>query len=149
MNNNLRLALGVALVAIAGTVVWYVQKPQPMPVATAENGEPAVGEPLADVKIPATLSSAAQIGKLAFEAKCAVCHGANAAGQQGVAPPLVNIIYRPGHHADAAFLMAAQNGVQAHHWRFGNMPQIKGVTRADVIGIVAYIRALQEENGIN
>ena len=47
---------------------------------------------------------------------------ANAAGQNGVAPPLVHKLYEPGHHSDMAFIMAAKNGVRSHHWRFGNMP---------------------------
>ena len=46
-----------------------------------------------------------------------------------------------------AFLMAAQNGVRAHHWRFGNMPP-QQVTRGEVARIVTYIRELQQANGI-
>ena len=45
-----------------------------------------------NVLLPDTLSQNAQIGKLAFEAKCTSCHGTNAAGRDGVAPPLVHII---------------------------------------------------------
>lgn len=108
----------------------------------------ADGDPIAQVSVPAELSSNAQIGQVAFEAKCAACHGANAAGQNGVAPPLIHKTYEPGHHGDMAFWSATQNGVQAHHWRFGNMPPIEGLTRGDVTMIVAYIRELQRENGI-
>jgi len=67
----------------------------------------------------------------------------------GVAPPLVHKIYEPNHHGDMAFLMAARNGVRAHHWKFGNMPPVEGITDAEVITIVAYVRALQRANGIN
>ena len=97
---------------------------------------------------PAELSAEAQIGKVGFEAKCATCHGTNAAGQDGVAPPLVHKIYEPSHHGDAAFWLATQNGVRAHHWPFGNMPPIDGLTRADVRAITTYVRALQRANGI-
>ena len=45
--------------------------------------------------------------------------------------------------------MAARNGVSAHHWEFGNMPVIEGLTNADVRAIVRYIRELQRENGIS
>jgi hypothetical protein len=38
--------------------------------------------------------------------------------------------------------------VRAHHWRFGNMPPVDGVNRAEVEKIVAYVRALQRANGI-
>lgn len=92
------------------------------------------------------LSAEAQEGERYFNAVCAACHGQNGLGtEQG--PPLVHDIYNPGHHADMAFLMAAQNGVRAHHWRFGNMPA-QQVTRAEVARIVAYIRELQQANGI-
>lgn len=104
---------------------------------------------MVQVVLPETLSTNAQVGKLAYEAKCAVCHGTNAAGQDGVAPPLVHKIYEPSHHGDGAFLLAAKNGVRAHHWRFGNMPTVEGVTDGDVKMIVAYVRELQRANGIN
>ena len=99
--------------------------------------------------IPETLSRNAQIGKLGFEAKCAICHSVNAAGQDGVAPPLVHIIYEPSHHGDESFQRAIAMGVRGHYWPFGNMPPVEGVTRADVTMITAYIRELQLANGIN
>jgi len=104
---------------------------------------------LANVLLPDTLSQNAQIGKLAFEVKCVSCHGTNAAGQAGVAPPLVHIIYEPNHHGDESFQRAAALGVRAHHWSFGNMPAVEGLTRTNVKMIVAYIRELQRANGIN
>ena len=104
---------------------------------------------LANVLLPDTLSQNAQIGKLGFEVKCVSCHGTNAAGQAGVAPPLVHIIYEPNHHGDESFQRAAALGVRAHHWSFGNMPAVEGLTRTDVKMIVAYIRELQRANGIN
>lgn len=104
---------------------------------------------LAEVLVPETLSQNAQIGKLGFEAKCLVCHGVNAAGQDGVAPPLVHIIYEPSHHGDESFQRAVAMGVRGHHWPFGDMPPVEGVTRADVTMITVYIRELQLANGIN
>ena len=104
---------------------------------------------MVEVVLPEALSSNAEIGKLAFEAKCADCHGTNAAGQEGVAPPLVHKIYEPSHHGDGSFLLAAKNGVRAHHWRFGDMPPVEGITDGDVKMIVAYVRELQRANGIN
>ncbi|PIL19219.1 cytochrome C [Puniceibacterium antarcticum] len=108
----------------------------------------AHGAPIVEVSLPAELSTNAQIGKRAFEAKCAECHGANAAGQNGVAPPLVHKIYEPSHHSDMAFVLAAKNGVRSHHWNFGNMPPVDGLTDADVKMIAGYVRELQAENGI-
>ncbi len=106
------------------------------------------GSPIVEVKLPAELSVNAQIGQRAFEASCAACHGANAAGQNGVAPPLVHITYEPNHHSDMAFILAAKNGVRAHHWNFGNMPAVDGLTDGDVKLIAQYVRELQEANGI-
>ena len=104
---------------------------------------------LAEVLLPSTLSQSSQIGKRAFETKCMACHGINAAGQVGVAPPLVHKIYEPSHHGDESFQRAASLGVRAHHWTFGDMPAVEGLTRGDVTMIVAYIRELQRTNGIN
>ncbi len=100
------------------------------------------------VVLPENLTEEVFIGKRAFDATCAGCHGANAAGQDGVAPPLVHKIYEPSHHGDAAFHRAALQGVRAHHWGFGDMPPVEGLTRADVDAIVAYIRELQRANDI-
>lgn len=36
----------------------------------------------------------------------------------------------------------------AHHWTFGDMPPQTGLTRADVVAIVTYVRELQRANGI-
>ena len=120
---------------------------------TAEEAEQVAantgGGVLVEVTLPDTLSENAQIGKRAYEANCAVCHGPNAAGQDLVAPPLVHIIYEPGHHGDESFQRAAAMGVQGHHWPFGNMPPVEGVTSADVSLIIAYVRELQRANGIN
>ncbi|WP_442970573.1 c-type cytochrome [Roseovarius sp. D22-M7] len=111
--------------------------------------EPAQGAPIVEVRLSAQLSPEATIGKRAFEAKCAECHGADAAGQDGVAPPLIHRIYEPSHHSDEAFQLAVRTGVRAHHWPFGNMPPVEGLTRADVQYIVRYVREVQRENGIN
>ncbi|WP_323769668.1 cytochrome c [Antarctobacter sp.] len=110
---------------------------------------PAVGAPLVQVIVPETLSPDAQIGKTGFDAICAACHGQNAAGRNGKGPPLVHKIYEPSHHGDESFQLAVQRGVRAHHWPFGNMPPVAGLTRADVVAIVAYVRELQRANGIN
>lgn len=143
------LALIIALVIGAG-VMWRGGADNPVasgtPEAVVAGGTAAA---IVDVTVPDTLSANAEIGKVGFDAKCAVCHGANAAGQEGVAPPLVHKIYEPGHHGDGAFLLAAKNGVRSHHWSFGNMPPVEGVTDGDVKMIVAYVRELQRANGIN
>ncbi len=140
--------IAVALVALLVFGFWWsgsVDNSAP----TAANLSDGPGPAMVDVTVPETLSANAEIGKVVFEAKCAICHGENAAGQDGVAPPLVHKIYEPSHHGDAAFLLAAKNGVRAHHWRFGNMPPVEDVTDGDVKMIIAYVRELQRANGIN
>lgn len=116
---------------------------------SSDTSTQTAGSPLVTVKVPAQLSANAELGKMFFEVKCVACHGENAAGQDGVAPPLVHKIYEPSHHSDAAFVLAAERGVRAHHWKFGNMPPIEGLTQGEVKMIATYVRELQRENGIN
>lgn len=106
------------------------------------------GAAIVSVTVP-ELTGAALEGEALFQQNCAACHGDNAAGRDGVGPPLVHKIYEPGHHADGAFYLAAQQGVRAHHWPFGNMPPVEDVTQKDVESIIAYVRKLQRANGIN
>ena len=103
---------------------------------------------MVSVTVPETLSARARLGLKTYEASCAACHGRNAAGQDGVAPPLVHVIDEPGHHGDESFQRAVARGVRAHHWRFGDMPPVEGLTRRDVAAVVAYVRELQRANGI-
>ena len=144
----MKSTIAIAAILVAGGVGYamWPAAPQTADSDTATTMEDGV---LADVLLPESLSQNAQIGQLGFEAKCAACHGLNAAGQDGVAPPLVHIIYEPSHHGDEAFQRAAAMGVRGHHWPFGEMPPIEGVTRGDVTMIIAYIRELQRANGIN
>jgi mono/diheme cytochrome c family protein len=96
---------------------------------------------------PAKAPMEFQQGEAKFNANCAGCHGQQATGTaQG--PPLVHKIYEPNHHGDFAFQRAAANGVRAHHWQFGDMPKIEGVTPADVEQIIQYVRWLQRQAGI-
>lgn len=95
----------------------------------------------------AAAPEAAPPGAALFDKNCARCHGRAADGGPG-GPPLVHEIYHPGHHADAAFHLAVRQGVRAHHWSYGNMPAIPGVSEAEVDQIIAYVRALQVAAGI-
>ncbi len=144
------LPIALAVVIVAALAWFFRPAPATAPApALTESARPAPGAALVEVALPETLSDRAQIGKRGFEAKCLACHGTNAAGQQGVAPPLVHKLYEPSHHSDAAFVMAAKNGVRAHHWPFGNMLPVAGLTDADALAIAAYVRELQRANGIN
>lgn len=106
------------------------------------------GQPIVTVDVPSSLSAAAKQGETDFGTHCVACHGVNAVGQVGIAPPLVHKIYEPSHHGDASFMRAAFVGVPAHHWPFGDMPPVEGITEAEMLDIITYVRELQRANGI-
>lgn len=130
----------VAVVLGVGAYAIWPEKPKPVGIGS--------GPAMAEVRVP-ELTALQKEGQQAFEANCAKCHGLNAAGQGGVAPPLIQKIYEPSHHGDAAIARAAKLGAQQHHWPFGDMPPVAGITDAEIAVITAYIRAVQRANGIN
>lgn len=156
---------GAGLAAIGVIVVLAWPTPEPASDSTAstreaatDNRTPVVNRQMhggadaaparpADEIVEPELSDLASMGKTAFNATCAACHGARAAGTEN-GPPLVHSLYRPGHHPDESFLSAPSNGVTAHHWRFGNMPPVKGITNAELKSIIRYIREVQNANGV-
>ncbi len=87
------------------------------------------------------------VGKPLYEVRCASCHGADLNGTD-VGPSMLHKIYEPSHHSDAAFQMAVAHGVRAHHWQFGDMPPVEGLTPDEVAHITAYIRMHQRRVGI-
>ncbi len=103
------------------------------------SADPSASEPARAVS--------AERGKVLFNTSCASCHGVGAVGT-GQGPSFLNDVYVPSHHADGAFLVAVTRGAAQHHWRFGPMPPIGGVTAEDVADIVAYVRGLQREAGL-
>ena len=87
------------------------------------------------------------LGMDKFQQFCSGCHGKWANGSdQG--PPLVHVYYRPSHHGDQSFYTAALSGAGQHHWNFGPMEPVPGITRQDVKAIIPFIRWLQREMGI-
>lgn len=100
-----------------------------------------------DVIAVTSLSAQATKGKSIYEANCSSCHGQNGSGTDK-GPPFIHKIYEPSHHGDASFQRAAKYGVRAHHWPFGNMPRIEGITEIEVERVIAYVRELQRANGI-
>ena len=94
-----------------------------------------------------SLSEAAREGEGLFNANCSVCHGTNAAGtNQG--PPLVDRIYHPGHHTDLSIRNVVSKVVKQHHWVFGDMAPVAGVSSDEVEKIICYVRELQRAGGI-
>lgn len=86
-------------------------------------------------------------GESLYTTNCSACHGVGARGT-AKGPPFLDKVYEPNHHADIAFYRASEAGVRAHHWKFGDMPKLPGVTKDDLAQIIPYIRWLQKQAGI-
>jgi mono/diheme cytochrome c family protein len=87
-------------------------------------------------------------GASLYAQACSSCHGSDLRGtDQG--PPFLDAVYRPGHHGDASFLVAVRSGARSHHWDFGNMPPIDGLSDEQVRAIVEYVRGQQRAAGID
>ena len=130
------------LLLVSGALFWWYQTSTP-------TNEADFGRVMVQVQLPEKLSPLAKRGEGLFHQNCASCHGMNGAGQDGVAPPLIHKIYEPSHHSDVSFQRAMTLGVRAHHWPFGDMPPVVGISQADIAPIIAYIRAVQRKNGID
>ena len=100
--------------------------------------------PAADeVVIPFSLGK----GQLLYEKYCSTCHGLQLEGsKQG--PPLIHPYYKPSHHGDNAFYRAALEGVRQHHWEFGDMPAVEGMTPGKMDSVVPYVRYYQQQKGL-
>jgi mono/diheme cytochrome c family protein len=140
---RIMLAFLVFAAAAAGWFLLRAPEPEPGPEQVAGTAV----EMLA-VDVPA-LEGAEIVGKQVFAARCSECHGPNAGGIEGAGPPLIHKIYEPSHHGDMAFVLAATRGVRAHHWRFGDMPPVEGITQGEIGSVVAFIRKVQRANGIH
>lgn len=126
----------LAAVPIAGILAYGIWK-----------GAPRRPGPSGREVVVPVLSEQARAGELAYVTHCARCHGLRGAGSPG-GPPLVDVVYRPSHHADSAFTLAVRRGVRAHHWLFGDMPPQPVVTDRELVDIIRYVRELQKANGI-
>ena len=85
-------------------------------------------------------------GMVLYEKSCASCHGADLRGTEK-GPSHLSEVYKSDHHGDDAFRNAVANGSPRHHWTFGDMPAVPGLSASDVEAIVAYVRAQQAANG--
>ena len=85
-------------------------------------------------------------GKVLYEKSCASCHGADLRGTEK-GPSHLSEVYKSDHHGDDAFRNAVANGSPQHHWTFGDMAAVPGLSASDVEAIIAYVRAQQAANG--
>lgn len=109
---------------------------------------PAGSVPVTTLKKDPKVSFNYALGFQLFSNKCSECHGEWAEGVADKGPPLVHPYYRSGHHPDSAFYRAAMMGVKSHHWNFGDMPPVEGITKEDIAAILGFIRWWQNQNGI-
>jgi mono/diheme cytochrome c family protein len=126
MNKAFSLAL---IVTLSSTPVW----------AGHFNGH-------VDVKV-GSLTPRSAAGQTVFNQNCGSCHGLNGEGTRA-GPPLIHTIYNPGHHGNRSFSRAVTQGVQQHHWSYGNMPVQPNIGFSELSGIVSFIREVQKHNGI-
>ncbi|MFT4607152.1 MAG: cytochrome c5 [Urechidicola sp.] len=86
-------------------------------------------------------------GQVLYESSCASCHGKQLTGTDK-GPPFLHRFYKPSHHGDQTFYRAALLGVKAHHWGFGDMPSVLGMTKVKLKSIVSYIRYYQQHKNL-
>ncbi|MCX6024269.1 MAG: cytochrome c [Chloroflexi bacterium] len=99
------------------------------------------GKVSTEVRTDLTPASVAA-GERSYGIYCVRCHGERGMGTPN-GPTFLTPIYAPNHHSDQAFVLAARQGVSPHHWTFGPMPPIPGVSDVDLQEIVKYVRWVQ------
>ena len=83
-------------------------------------------------------------GQMLYENYCASCHGLELDGSdQG--PPLVHPFYKPSHHGDKSFYRAVLQGTKQHHWNFGDMQPVEGMTPKKMDSLLPYVRYYQQQ----
>lgn len=87
-----------------------------------------------------------ETGAQVYAAACASCHGADMRGTDK-GPSHLSIVYEPNHHTDDSFRLAIANGVPQHHWNFGPMEPVDGLSDNEVEAVIAFIRSEQVRLG--
>ena len=84
------------------------------------------------------------MGQHLYEKYCSSCHGIDLNGSDK-GPPMIHPFYKPSHHGDEAFYRAALQGAKQHHWKFGDMPLVVGMTPKKMDQLVPYVRYYQQQ----
>lgn len=85
-------------------------------------------------------------GAEVYATECASCHGEDLQGTDS-GPSHLSVVYEPGHHPDAAFRSAIRNGSPQHHWEFGPMPPVPGLSDDEIEAVIVFVRSEQERQG--
>lgn len=91
-------------------------------------------------------ATAGDLGAQVYASSCASCHGADLRGTDK-GPSQLSIVYEPNHHPDDAYRSAIANGAPQHHWTFGDMPPVEGLTTEEVEAVIDFIRSEQQRQG--
>lgn len=119
---------------------------EPLPTtAAAALAEPADGV-AASVPTSAGTALAVPDGAAVYQQYCAECHGVDLRGTDK-GPSQLSIIYEPNHHGDYAYRVAIRDGTREHHWWFGDMPPVEGITDLEIEKVISFIRAEQQRLG--
>lgn len=112
-------------------------------VAAACGGDQGTG---GESEIPVQDPELVAAGADLYQANCSVCHGAELEGS-ATGPSLLSEVYVPSHHSDGSFQVAVAAGSPQHHWDFGPMPPVDGLSESDVAAITAFVREQQRVEG--
>ena len=85
-------------------------------------------------------------GAQVYAEACASCHGSDLRGTDK-GPSHLSIVYEPNHHTDDSFRNAIANGARQHHWSFGDMEPVEGLSDTEVEAVIAFVRAEQLRQG--
>ena len=105
------------------------------------------------ISIPASAAEEIEIpfhlakGQLLYEKYCSSCHGIQLNGTDK-GPPLIHAFYKPSHHGDKSFYRAALQGTKQHHWNFGDMKPVEGMTPKKMDSVVPYVRYYQKQKNL-
>ena len=87
-----------------------------------------------------------EAGVQVYASGCASCHGADLRGTDK-GPSHLSIVYEPNHHSDDSFRSAIANGSPQHHWGFGDMEPVGGLSDEDIDAVIAFVRSEQQQQG--
>jgi mono/diheme cytochrome c family protein len=128
------LGIGAVVVIVLVVVLGGGSAPQDPMTGTSEFDIP-VQDPLLVAE-----------GDVLYQANCAACHGSDLRGTD-IGPSHLSVVYNPNHHGDGAFVLSALKGVRSHHWNFGDMAPVPGLSQENLDRIVAFVRETQRIEG--